>query len=90
MSLQNVRKRHLCGRCSFVKGIQSERVKQRVAATDHIVRLNQPRAHSILAERRKIGIKHNSTSFLVCFIIHRSLRESNVFAKIQVHRRILL
>ena len=55
-----------------------------------IVRLNQPRAHSILAERRKIGIKHNSTSFLVCFIIHRSLRESNVFAKIQVHRRILL
>ena len=89
-SLQNVRKRHLCGRCSFVKGIQSERVKQRVAATDHIVRLNQPRAHSILAERRKIGIKHNSTSFLVCFIIHRSLRESNVFAKIQVHRRILL
>ena len=73
-SLQKLGKRRLRRRGSLVKGIKRKRFQQRVAAADHIVRLDQPRAHGVLAERGKIGIEHGSTSFLVCFIIHGNRR----------------
>ena len=61
--LQNIGQRGLC-RGGFVEGIELQRLEQRVARKDQILRLEEPRALGIAAEGGNIRIKHGDTSFV--------------------------
>ena len=62
--LQNIGQRGLCRGGGFVEGIELQRLEQRVARKDQILRLEEPRALGIAAEGGNIRIKHGDTSFV--------------------------